>query len=181
MKSSVDTAVPASVFTFSFPDPVLVGTTAVTVVVVEPVGDVKVLLKRVWLFVAVAESKFVPVIVTPVPATAEVGEKLEIVGALTAATTNDVDDVSEPLGLVTAMAPVVAPVGTVTVRLFVVAALTVAVVPLKVTVLDAGVALNPVPWIVTVSPIGAPSGEKSMMLTCVGDERVMLRRFPTAS
>ena len=149
MKSLADTAVPAAVLILSGPDPVLVGTTAVTVVVVAPVGGVKVLLNRVWLFVAVVASKFVPVIVTDVPGTAEVGEKLEIVGESRAPTTNDVADVSEPLGLVTDIVPVVAADGTVTVRLVVVDALTVADVPLNVTVFDAGVALNPVPWIVT--------------------------------
>ena len=47
MKSSVDTAVPAGVLIFKRPDPVLVGTGAVTVVVVAPVGGADVLLNRV--------------------------------------------------------------------------------------------------------------------------------------
>jgi hypothetical protein len=56
----------------------------------------------------------VPVIVTDVPATAEVGVKLAIVGASLAATVNDVSLVSDPFGLVTAIVPVAAPLGTVT-------------------------------------------------------------------
>ena len=47
MKSSVEIAVPAGVLIFKCPEPVLLGTGAVTVVVVEPVGIVKVLLNRV--------------------------------------------------------------------------------------------------------------------------------------
>jgi hypothetical protein len=60
--------------------------------------------------------------------------------------------VTVPLETVTV--PVVAPVGTVTVRLVVDAELTVAVVPLNLTVLLAAVLLNPVPVMVTVAPTG---------------------------
>jgi hypothetical protein len=80
-----------------------------------------------------------------VPATAEVGVKLVIVGALLAVTVNAVALVSDPLGLVTAIVPVVAPDGTVTTRCVVDAELTDADVPLKATVFDPGVALKPVP------------------------------------
>jgi hypothetical protein len=47
MKSSVDTAVPVGVLIVSRPDAVLLGTGAVTVVALDPVGAVKLLLNRV--------------------------------------------------------------------------------------------------------------------------------------
>ncbi len=50
-----------------------------------------------------------------------------------------------PLALVTLMTPVVAPAGTRTSNRVLVAALTVAVTPLNLTVLAAGVELKPVP------------------------------------
>jgi hypothetical protein len=89
-------------------------------------------------------SKFVPLMVTTVPATPIVGENPVMVGA-DEATTNDVPLVAEPLGVVTAMAPVVAPAGTVVTIWFAVDDVTVAAVPLKVSVFWLGVGLNPVP------------------------------------
>ena len=53
--------------------------------------------------------------------------------------------VAVPLVLVTVITPLVAPVGTATVNEVAVAALTVAVMPLNLTVLLAAVALKPVP------------------------------------
>jgi hypothetical protein len=58
--------------------------------------------------------KFVPVIVTGVPAAPIVGVKLVMVGALLEdVTVNGLPLVAEPDGVVTAIVPVVAPDGTV--------------------------------------------------------------------
>ena len=92
------------------------------------------MLKRLGLFAGADASKFVPVIVTEVPATAEVGVKLVIVGVPTATTANEVLLASDPFGLVTAIAPVVAPPGTVTTNWVVAAEVIEADVPLNVTV-----------------------------------------------
>jgi len=53
--------------------------------------------------------------------------------------------VAVPLGLVTVMGPVVAPAGTATTIAATVEELTAAAVPLKVTVFELGVVLNPSP------------------------------------
>src|SRR4029453_13525550 len=91
-------------------------------------------------------SKLVPAMATAVPGTATVGVKLVIVGApLVAVLVKWVLLVALPPGLVTAIGPVVAAAGTVTVSWVGVAAVTVALVPLNWTVFEAGVALNPVP------------------------------------
>ena len=83
----------------------------------------------------------------------------------------------------TQIGPVVAPDGTVVVRLLVVAAVTVAEVPLNFTVLELGVALKFWPWIVTVWPTLPCAGEKLKMASPLGEvvERVIESRLPTAS
>src|SRR5256886_8898109 len=88
-----------------------------------------------------------------------------------------------PISTVTLMGPVVAPVGTVVVSWFVVAAVTVAVVPLNFTVFALGVALKFWPWIVTVCPTPPCAGEKLKTASPLGEvvERVIESRFPTAS
>lgn len=65
---------------------------------------------------------------------------------------------------VTAISPVVAVDGTVTVRLVSVAPDTTAATPLKVTVLFAGVMLKFVPVIVTVVPVGPDVGVKEVIV-----------------
>lgn len=85
---------------------------------------------------------------------------------------------------VTEMGPVVAPEGTVTVRELVVAAVTVATVPLNLTVSLAGVALKACPWIVTVVPMPPCAGVKLKMASVVPEpmlEVVMETMFPMAS
>jgi hypothetical protein len=67
-------------------------------------------------------------------------------------TVKSFDDVPVCPFTVTAILPVLAPDGTVTVSCVVVAAVTVAVVPLNVTVLFVVVALKLAPLIITVSP-----------------------------
>ncbi len=62
---------------------------------------------------AVAPVNPVPVITTDVPTDPLVGLKLVIVGAGEGFTMNDADESTKPPGVVTLMAPVVAPGGTV--------------------------------------------------------------------
>jgi len=78
---------------------------------------------------------------------------------------------------------VAAPDGTVVVSWFVVAAVTVAVVPLNFTVLALGVTLKFWPWIVTVCPTLPCAGLKPKIASPVGEDvvRVIESRFPTAS
>ena len=68
---------------------------------------------KVSLSLAGVVSKFVPVIVTLDDCAAIVGEKLVMLGVVLAITKNDDALVAEPLGVVTASGPVVAPAGTV--------------------------------------------------------------------
>jgi hypothetical protein len=72
----------------------------------------------------------------------------------------------------TVMGPVVAPVGTTTVKLFVVAEVTVAAVPLNCTVLLPGVVLKFWPWIVTVVPIPPCDGMKFKIARLLGEATV---------
>ncbi len=65
---------------------------------------------------------------------------------------------------VTEIVPVFAPTGTVVVMLVVVDAVTVAAVPLNITVLLAGVALKLVPVMVTVVPSGPLTGLKLVIV-----------------
>jgi hypothetical protein len=158
----------------------LVGTAVVNEVEVPAVRLANPPLNRV-LLLASTVSKFVPLIVVDVPATAVVGVKLVIVGAFDVVTVNADELVADPLGVVTAIVPVVAPAGTETTRLVVVAALTVAAVPLNATVFCAAVELKPMPYSVTTVPIGALFGVNSKRATLPALVRVMLVRLPTAS
>ena len=83
-------------------------------------------------------SKLVPVMVTAVPTVPTVGVKLVIVGAPDGPepTVNELELVADPVGLVTAIVPVVAPDGTVATIRLVLEAETVAAVPLKVQYSD---------------------------------------------
>src|SRR5216684_3010639 len=69
-------------------------------------------------------------------------------------------DGTRPRRRSTQIGPVVALAGTLVVSWFVVAAVTVAVVPLIFTVLELSVALKFWPWIVTVWPMLPCAGEK---------------------
>lgn len=92
-------------------------------------------------------------------------------------------EVAVEVPTVTLIGPVVAPVGTVVVSRFVVAALTEAVVPLNLTVLELGVVLKFWPWMVTVCPTLPWDGAKLKIASALGDvvERVIETRLPTAS
>ncbi len=87
-------------------------------------------------------SKFVPLTVTAAPGVPIVGVKPVIVGASAAVpTTKGVLLVADPSGVVTAIVPLVAPAGTLVVIDVAVDAVTVAGVPLNVTVFCDGVVL----------------------------------------
>jgi hypothetical protein len=72
--------------------------------------------------------------------------------------------VAENALVVTDMRPVVVPLGTCVVMLVDVEAVTVAAVPLKLTVLPAGVVLKPAPWMVIVAPTIALAGLKEFII-----------------
>ena len=130
--------------TETFPEPLIVGTVVEILVEVAELTVEFVILNLVLFFDAVV-SKFVPLMVTLVPEAPMVGDRLVIVGAVDAATVNEVLLETEPAEVVTLIAPVVAPLGTVVTSSVAVAEVTVAVVPLKVTVFELGVVLNAVP------------------------------------
>jgi|SRR6266851_3523490 len=166
MKSLVEVAVPEGVLTLMRPDPVLDGTSAVSALAVPDESAAYATLKRVRSFES-AVSKFVPVMVTDVPATPAVGVNPVMLGArLPVVTTNELELVEEPAGAVTPIAPVVAPAGTLTTNCVVVAPETVAATPLNVTVFWLAVAEKPLPRIVTVLPIAPLAGEKEMTTIC---------------
>ena len=127
-------------------------------------------------------SKFVPVIVTGVPGVAIAGLNPEIAGApFGGDTINEVLLVAEPAGEVTLIVPVVAPAGTVVMICVAVEEVTAAAAPLKVTVFWLGVALNPVPEMVTNVPAAPPFGVNSITAAVAELWRVMETRLPTAS
>ena len=158
--------IPNGVATFNRPDRPAVGTViprldvTADVTVAGEVFTVTVLLAGVvW--------KFVPFIVTAVPAAALAGEKLVIVGADGGLPTVNAAPLADPPGLVTASPPVVAPVGTTAVNCVDVADVAVVPVPLNETVLFAAIGLKPVPETVTVVPTGPLRGVKLTMDTSV--------------
>ena len=126
------------------------------------------------LFAAVV-LKLVPAIVTVVPTGPLVGEKLDTVGGTVTVNVPLLVAV-EPL-TVTAILPVVAPLGTATTSVVVVADETVALVPLNLTVLLVFVALKFVPEIVTDVPTGPELGVKPLIVgaaqTAVADSEQM--------
>lgn len=103
----------------------------------------------------------VPVIVTDVPTGPAVGLKLEMVTGTVIV--NEELLVADPLGEVIMIGPVDAPVGTVVTICVSVAEVTLAAVPLKVTVFWPAVGLNPEPVMVTIVPTGPMFGEKVLI------------------
>src|SRR5688572_7744499 len=102
---------------------------------------------------------------TDVPTGPIAGENPVMDGAVLAATVKLFVLTAVPPGAVTEIVPVVDALGTVTTSWVVVALVTVAAVPLNVTVFWLAVAENPVPEMVTVAPIGPDSGEKEIIFT----------------
>jgi hypothetical protein len=116
---------------------------------------------NVTVLVPWAAPKPVPVIVTAVPTGPDVGAKLLMLGGTVTVKTVPLLD-SPPT--VTTTFPVVAKAGTATMTLVVPQLVTVAAVPLNVTVLVPWAAPKPVPVIVTAVPTGPDVGAKLLML-----------------
>src|SRR5262249_2496517 len=125
---------------------------------------------KLALSLATVVSKLFPVIVTEVPAAPIVGVNAVIVGApvAPAETLNEVALVADPIGLVTAIGPVVAPLGTLVTISVVLAETTVAAVPLKVKCFCTAVALKRVPKILTEAPARPLLGVNCKIDTCEG-------------
>jgi len=103
------------------------------------VGDALLTVAKLTLnftvLLAETASNFVPAMVTAVPTFAIVGLKLLIVGApLSDVTVKGALLVAVPVGVVTLIVPVVAPAGTVVTNWVVLANVTVAAVPLKLSI-----------------------------------------------
>lgn len=144
-----DVTAPPAVVTDTDPVVAPLGTEVVIEVAVEVVTVAGFPLKVTVLFAGVT-SKLVPVMVTDVPAIPVLELMLVTVGAPTVKMA-DVIEVP-PAAVVTEIIPVVAPFGILTNRDVVVAAVIVAWVPLKPTVLLAGVKSNPLPEMDTAVP-----------------------------
>jgi len=119
--------------------------------------------------------------VTGEPAAPIDGVTLPIIGSFAASTKNGSELVAEPVGVVTLIAPLVAPEGTVATSFVVVADVTEATVPLNLSVFSLAVVLNPVPKTEMLVPTAAPFGENSRIETVEELCREIERMFPTAS
>src|SRR6266496_361619 len=151
-------ATPTTVTT-TFPVVAPAGTGATMLVALQLVG-VAVTPLNLTVLVPCEAPKFVPVIVTGVPAGPEVGLKSEMFGG---ETVKLIPLLATP-PTVTTTFPFVAPVGTDTAMLVALQLVGVAVVPLKVTVLVPCVAPKLVPVIVTEVPAGPLFGLRPLML-----------------
>jgi len=144
-KSCALTALPSFVVTVTRPEVAVSGT------VITKVDELALVIATIWpametRFFATVVPNPVPLRVTLAPPSTNDGVKLVMVGAFgEPATTKFELLVAVPLLSTTVTSPVVAPVGTCTVSVFAVAPSTVAETPLNVTVLFAGVVLNPLP------------------------------------
>ncbi len=152
-------APPTTTSTRSFPVGAPVGTGTEILVALQLVG-VAVTPLNLTVLVPCEAPKFVPVIVTGVPAGPEVGLKSEMFGG---ETVKLIPLLATP-PTVTTTFPFVAPVGTDTAMLVALQLVGVAVVPLKVTVLVPCVAPKLVPVIVTEVPAGPLFGLRPLML-----------------
>lgn len=138
-----------------------VGTGVTTLVELQLIG-VAVVPLNLTVLVAWVAPKFVPVIVTDVPANPEVGFKLAIVGA--GAVTVKFTGLLATPPTVTTTLPVVAPVGTSATMLVAVQLVGVVAVPLNFTVLVPCEAPKFAPVIVTVAPTNPEIGFNEVML-----------------
>jgi hypothetical protein len=183
MKRSAElVAVPEGELMVTCPEDVSVGTTICMLDAVTLVGRAAVVLFTAILSFCGARSKFAPATVTTLPAAAICGVKESIRGAPEeAATVKESELVADPLGAVMEIAPVVAPVGTETTNVVLEAEMTVALVPLNVTVFWLAVGLKFAPVIVTCVPMAPIFGVKDSKAGCVAEYRVIARIFPTAS
>jgi len=145
--------------TTTFPVVALAGSATVILVLLQPVGVAEIPLK-VTLLVPRVDAKFVPVIVTTIPALPVAGERFEIVGGGTVKLT----PLLATLFTVTTTFPVVAAAGTGTAMLVLLQLVGDAVAPLKVTVLVPCVAKKFAPVMVTTVPPLPVVGERLEML-----------------
>jgi hypothetical protein len=143
--------------TFPVVAPLGTGTTIDTAFQLLGVADVPL---NVTVLVPWLEPKLVPVMVTEVPDTPEVGDKLTIPGVCK--TVNKNPGLGTPL-TVTTILPLVAPFGTGTTMLPELQEVGVAFVPLNVTVLDPCVDPKLVPVIVTDVPATAEFVDRPVM------------------
>lgn len=138
------------------------GTVVVMEVAVLAVTTAVVPLNKTVLLAAVV-LKFVPVMVTVVPTGPEAGVKLAMVGSTTVPMVKSVALVTVEQFVATEILPVVVPAGTVTVRLVVVLAVTVAILLLKKrTTFSAVTGLKFIPVMVTLVPMGPTAGVKEV-------------------
>ena len=184
-KSAALVALPKGVVMAILPEAASVGTMSLSWVDVGLLAScTTVALKApiVALLSSAPNWKLVPAMVTTVSLAPIWGVKLVMVGAGTATpTTKLVALAALPAVVLTEIAPVVAPVGTLTVSELAVAALTTAVVPLNLTVLLASVVLKPEPTTVTVVPTGPALGLKSETEMTEEACFLMLVMLPAAS
>jgi hypothetical protein len=139
-----------------------VGTVAFIVVAFQLVIVVAVVPLKVSVPVPWVDPKLVPVMVTAAPTAPVVGDRLVMLGALT--TVNVLLLLATPL-TVTTTPPVLAPVGTVaTIELAPQLVIVVAVVPLKVKVLEPCVEPKFVPVMVTEAPTAPVVGDKLVIV-----------------
>jgi hypothetical protein len=164
VKLVVLVAEPPGVVTLIGPVVAVEGTVAVIWVAEFTTNVAVTLLKVTEVVVKPVPLKFVPVIFTCVPTGPKVGVKDVIVGVPT--TVKSVVLVAVPLGFVTLILPVVAPVGTVAV--IDVAEFTVNEVAFVVLNLTTVVPQNFVPVIVTLAPIGPAVGVNELMVGAAG-------------
>jgi hypothetical protein len=136
------------------------GTATISVVVVAAVTFAALPL-NLTMFSPITVLKFVPVIVMIVPEVPLVGEKPDMVGIVS--TVKSLTEVAVCVPTSTVILPVVAPAGAVTVSVVVVAAVTLALVPLNLTVFSLVTMLKFAPLIVTVVPAIPSVGEKSVI------------------
>lgn len=164
VKFSADVAVLPFTVTAILPVLAPSGTVTVSCVVVAPVTTADIPLNVTELLAAVA-LKLVPVSVTLLPTAPLDGENPPSVtaGLPSEMTVNSSTDVAEALLTDTDIFPEVAPAGTTTVSCVPIAALTVATVPLNLTILFADVALKLVPVIVTVVPTDPLAGVNAVI------------------
>ncbi len=157
--------------TTTFPVVAPVGTDVARLVALQLVTVAAVPL-NVTLLVPWVDPKFVPLIVTAVPTGPEVADRLVIAGAEVGVTVKSTPLLATP-PTVTTTFPVVAPVGADVARLVALLLVTVASIPLNVTVLVPCVAPKFVPVIVTAVPTDPEVGDTLVMLGADDTVRVV--------